>query len=76
MYEKYYDCKLMDDEYVIHLDGNEDNYEKENLFKFNRNDIGVVKKEWWKSKNPQFRKCMLVYANLKNKIKGEYENEC
>lgn len=69
MYEKYHNCKLNDDEYIIFLNQNNTDFRKENLIKSSRNEIAYLHNKEMFSKNPQVTNLGVFTAKLMIKIK-------
>lgn len=42
LYEKYHDVKLNDNDMIVFLDGNKNNFDKENLYKITQNINGIM----------------------------------
>jgi hypothetical protein len=71
MYEKYHNVKLKDDEYVIHLDCDGDNFDKDNLYLINKNEMCYVKHEWWNITDKELKKLVLADAQLRARLAME-----
>ena len=70
MYEKYNNCKLNGDDFIIFLDGNEDNFEKENLIKLNKIECShFVGNKFSKLEDINLRKCAVLYSQIQAKLK-------
>lgn len=67
LYEQYHNCKLRDDEYIIFLDGNKTNYDKDNLVKLSKKELGHF--NFFKLENKELRKCAVVYSKIIGGIK-------
>lgn len=75
MYEKYHNVKLKDNEYIIQLDGNVNNFDKENLFLVDKSVMPCMKHDYWQTNNPKLKKIMLIEATLIKTYRKEKENE-
>lgn len=67
MYEKYHNIKLNDNEYVIQLDGNKDNFNIDNLYLIDRKELGYMKNYW--ELNADEKKLAINVCKLKNILK-------
>lgn len=67
LYEQYNCCKLQDNEYIIFLDGDKTNYEKDNLVKLNKIELGYF--NMLKLENKELRKCAVLYSQIQAKLK-------
>lgn len=69
MYEKYHNCKLNDDEYIVFLNRDNTDFSKENLIKSSRNEIAYLNNWDTFSKNPELTRAGLLSAKLMIKVK-------
>lgn len=73
MYEKYHNCKLKDDEYIIFLNQDRNDFSKENLYKTTNREQRYLYN--WKtySTNPKLTEIGILSARLaiKNKERSE-----
>ena len=75
MYEKYHNCKLSDDEYVVFLNRDNTDFSKENLIKSSRNEIAYLNNWDTFSKNPELTKTGILSARLTIKAKEKYNEK-
>lgn len=75
MYEKYYNCKLKDDEYIVFLNQNNNDFRKENLIKSSSKEIAYLHNCQTFSSLPELTKTGILSAKLMIKAK-EKENKC
>ena len=73
MYEKYHNCKLTDDDYILFLNGDRNDFSKENLFKSTNQEKCYLHNWGTSSKNRELTKTGILSARLyiKSKEKGE-----
>lgn len=73
MYEKYHNCKLTDNDYILFLNGNRNDFSKENLFKSTNQEKCYLHNWGTSSKNRELTKTGILSARLyiKSKEKGE-----
>jgi len=73
MYEKYHNCKLSDDDYILFLNGDRNDFSKENLFKSTNREKCYLHNWGTFSKNPELTKTGILSARvtIKAKEKGE-----
>lgn len=74
MYEKYHNCKLKEDEYIVFLNQDKNDCSKDNLIKSSRKEIAYLNVCKTFSKNPNLTKLGLLSARLTikaNKINRE-----
>lgn len=70
LYEKYHNYKLKDDELIIHLDNDKNNFDKENLIKLNRNELGIMNgNNFFQLENIDLKKCAILYSQIQAKLK-------
>ena len=69
MYEKYHNCKLTDDEYIVFLNRNIYDFSKDNLIKSSRKEIAYLHNKKMFSKNPKLTKLGITTAKLMIKVK-------
>lgn len=69
MYEKYHNCKLKDDEYIVFLNQNNQDFSKENLIKSSRKEIAYLHNNKTFSSDPELTKLGLLAAKLMIKTK-------
>lgn len=69
MYEKYHNCKLSDDDYILFLNGNRNDFSKENLFKSTNREKCYLHNWGTFSKNPELTKTGILSARLIIKAK-------
>ena len=70
MYEKYHNCKLKDDEYIVFLNQDRNDYSKDNLIKSSRNEIAYLHNWGTFSKNSELTKTGILSARLYLKAKN------
>lgn len=73
MYEKYHDCKLNDDDYIVFLNQDNTDFRKQNLIKSSRKEIAYLHNNKTFSSNPKLTELGILSARLmmKAKEKGE-----
>lgn len=73
MYEKYHNCKLNDDDYILFLNQDRNDFSKENLFKSTNREKCYLHNWGTFSKNPELTKTGILSARvtIKAKEKGE-----
>lgn len=69
MYEKYNRCKLEDDDYIIFLNQNNNDFSKGNLVKSSQKEIAYMHNKEMFSSNPELTNLGLLNAKLMIKIK-------
>ena len=69
MYEKYHNCKLTDDDYILFLNQDRNDFSKENLFKSTNNEQCCLHNWGTFSKNPELTKTGILSARLHIKAK-------
>lgn len=74
-YEKYTNDTVGEDEFVVHLDGDKDNYAHENLFKVKTNSIRFVKHSLDIDDAPEVKKILLLDAQLRAILEKEEKEE-
>lgn len=74
MYIKYHGC-IPDDCLIIHLDGNKDNYSKDNLYAINRKVMAELMRNKWCSSERDVKLAGIKYAELISKLKQAGEGE-
>ena len=75
MYEKYHNCKLKNDDYIVFLNGNRNDFSKENLYKSTNREKCYVHNWGTFSKNPELTKTGILSARLVIKAKAVMGNE-
>ena len=71
MYEKYHNCKLKDNEYIVFLNWDNNDFSKENLKKSTQREIAYLRNCRIFSNNPKLTELGLLSAKLMIKTKGE-----
>lgn len=74
MYEKYHNCKLKDDEYIVFLNHNNNDFSKQNLIKSTQKEIAYLHNYKTFSTDPELTKLGLLSAKLIIKTKQLKEN--
>lgn len=74
MYEKYHNCKLSDDDYILFLNQDRNDFSKENLFKSTNSEQCCLHNWGTFSKNPELTKTGILTARLFLKAKNRKEN--
>lgn len=69
MYEKYHNCKLKDNEYIVFLNHNNNDFSKENLAKSSLKEIAYLHNKDMYSSNPKLTDLGLLTAKLMIKVK-------
>lgn len=69
MYEKYHKCKLKDNEYIVFLNHNNQDFSKDNLAKSSLKEIAYLHNKEMYSSNPELTDLGLLTARLMIKIK-------
>lgn len=69
MYEKYHDCKLDDDDYIIFLNQDNNDFSKNNLVKSNRKEIAYLHNKDMFSKKKELTQLGILTAKLMIKVK-------
>lgn len=69
MYEKYHNCKLKDDDYIVFLNQNTQDFSKENLVKSSRQEIAYLHNNKTFSSNSKLTKLGILSARLMIKAK-------
>lgn len=69
MYEKYHNCKLSDDDYILFLNQDNTDFSKENLIKSSRREICYLHNNKTFSKNPELTRTGILSAKLMIKAK-------
>ena len=69
MYEKYHNCKLKDDEYIVFLNQDRNDFSKENLIKTTQKEIAYLHNYDTFSKNPKLTELGILSAKLMIKAK-------
>lgn len=64
MYEKYHNCKLNDDDYILFLNQDRNDYSKENLYKSSNREQCYLHNWGTFSKNPKLTELGLLSAKL------------
>lgn len=69
LYEKYNNCKLNEDDIILHLDNDKNNFEKDNLVKITRKELGIMNgNKFHKLENIDLKKCAILYSKIKCKL--------
>lgn len=71
MYEKYHNCKLKDDEYIVFLNQDRNDFSKDNLIKSSKKEMAYLHNYKTFSKNPELTKLGLLSAKLMIKAKSK-----
>lgn len=74
MYEKYHNCKLRDDECIIFLNQNRNDFSKENLKKITFEEFMYLHNCGTFSKNPELTKAGILSAQLRIKANDKLES--
>lgn len=75
MYEKYHNCKLEADDYIVFLNQDRSDFSKDNLIKSSRSEIAYLHNCNTFSNNPELTKLGILSARLMIKVKEKsYEN--
>ena len=74
MYEKYHNCKLNDDEYILFLNQDRNDFSKENLIKSSNKEMAYLHNWGTYSKNPELTKAGILSARLMIKMKQKLTN--
>lgn len=69
MYEKYHNCKLKDDEYIVFLNQDNNDFRKENLMKSSRKEIAYLHNNNTFSNDPKLTELGILSARLMIKAK-------
>jgi hypothetical protein len=69
MYEKYHNCKLDDNDYILFLNGDRNDFSKENLFKSTNQEKCYLHNWGISSKNKELTKTGILSARLYIKAK-------
>lgn len=70
LYEKYNDCKLTNNDIIIYLDGNEENFEKENLIKLTKQEFSILNGCRFASlEDVKLKKSAILYSQIQAKLK-------
>lgn len=69
MYEQYHNVKLEKNQFVVFLDGDNTNFDKDNLFLVSHNGYATMPHEWRDCDNPKLKKIMLLQSEAKCLIK-------
>lgn len=69
MYEKYHNCKLKDNEYIVFLNHNNNDFSKKNLAKSSLKEIAYLHNKDMYSSNPKLTNLGLLTAKLMLKAK-------
>lgn len=75
IYEKHYNCKLKENEYVYHLDGNIENNNIENLICGTYGVLGYVVGKGFNESNSKIREIGFKLGKLNSLIKGKENQE-
>lgn len=70
MYEKYHNCKLNDEDYIVFLNRNSNDFSKDNLVKSSKKEIAYLHNGEMFSSNPELTNLGLLTAKLIIKTKG------
>ena len=74
LYEKYYNVKLTNDDYIIFLDQDRTNFDIKNLKRITRHESAILSNQKLFSNNPKVTETGVQVAKLMIKIK-ESKNE-
>ncbi len=69
MYEKYHNCKLKDDEYIVFLNQDKSDFSKDNLKKISRKETAYLSNRKMFSKEPKLTELGILTARLMIKTK-------
>lgn len=70
LYEKYHNCKLDNNDIIIFLDGNEENFEKDNLIKLTKQEFNILNGCRFASlKDIKLKKSAILYSQIQAKLK-------
>ena len=69
MYEQYHNCKLDEDDYIIFLNQNNNDFSKDNLVKSNRQEIAYLHNKDMFSKKKELTQLGILTAKLMIKVK-------
>lgn len=69
MYEQYHNCKLNDDDYIVFLNQDRNDFSKDNLIKSSRKEIAYLHNCKTYSKNPKLTELGILSAKLMIKAK-------
>lgn len=64
MYEKYHNCKLKDEDYIVFLNQDKNDFKKENLMKSSRKEIAYLRNNKTFSSNPKLTELGILTARL------------
>ena len=74
MYEKYHNCELKENEYIIFLNKNNNDFSKENLMKTSLKEMAYLRNKEMYSSNPKITELGLLTAKLMIKVKEKGVN--
>lgn len=74
MYEKYHNCKLKDDEYIVFLNQDNTDFSKDNLVKTSRKEIAYLHNNKTFSSNPKLTELAILSARVMIKRKEKLES--
>ena len=69
MYEQYHNVKLDKEQFVVFLDGDNTNFDKDNLFLVSHNGYATMPPEWRKCGNPKLKRIMFLQSEAKCLVK-------
>lgn len=69
MYQKYHKCKLTNDDYIIFLNHNRNDFSKDNLVKITRKESSILSNQKMFSSNKNLTKLGILTAKLMIKVK-------
>lgn len=75
MYEKYHNCKLKDNEYVVFLNRNTNDFRKGNLVKCSKTEIAYLRNKEMFSSNAEITNLGILTSKLMIKAKEVATNE-
>lgn len=75
MYEKYHNCRLKDDDYIVFLNRDNTDFRKGNLMRSSRKEIAYLHNNKTFSSNPKLTELGLLSAKLMIKAKEVANNE-
>lgn len=75
MYEKYHNCKLSDNDYILFLNRDINDFRKENLIKVSKTEMAYLKNKDMYSKNTKLMKLGILTARLMIKTKEVIKND-
>lgn len=74
MYEKYHNCKLNDEDYIVFLNQDNTDFRKQNLIKSSRKEIAYLHNNKTFSSNPKLTELGILSARLTIKANDKLES--